>query len=305
MKWDVVCVGCCAWDCTSVVSEFPRLDAKVESVDFCQQGGGPAATAAVTLSRLGAKASFVGKVGDDHWGQMIAKGLDEEGVGTEGLIVEQGRSSPISSVIVEKGTGRRTIIFNRGTVTPFGDDELDRESVLSGKILLVDSLHPEAAYAAARLAREHGMTVVLDTGGFKPQAAALLHVANVIIAPQYFSEGFDPGTSLGDIVRYLLECGAEMVVMTQGAQGGLCYSSAGEHVYPGFRVEVVDTTGAGDVFHGAFAFGLLKKWSLEKTAAFASATAALKCTRLGGRTGIPSSERVFNFLQEQEFNFLP
>jgi sulfofructose kinase len=299
MNIDVVCVGQCAWDFLFVVQEFPQSDSKIEALDSTQQGGGPAATAAVTLARLGAKTAYIGKVGDDIWGQHIVDGLAEEGVVTRCLIVEHERSSPISFVTVEEATGKRTIVHNRGTVSPLSKNDLNTELLLSGKILLVDSLHPGAALAAARIAKEKGVQVVLDTGAFKPHATDLLKVADIVIAPEYFAFEYAPGKSSADVCKDLLRLGPKIIVITQGERGGLCFTEDEEFVYPGFEVEVVDTTGAGDVFHGAFVYGLLHEWDLKKTATFASAAAALKCTQLGGRTGIPSYEETTDFLRKR------
>ena len=300
MNIDIVCVGHCAWDLLFVVREFPQSDSKIEAVDFLQQGGGPAATAAVTLTRLGAQAAFIGKVGDDIWGQQIVDGLAEEGVATRGLIVEHERSSPISFVTVEEGTGKRTIVHNRGTVSPLSKDDINTELLHSGKILLIDSLHPEAAFAAAHIARENDIQVVLDTGAFKPHATDLLKFADVVIAPEYFVSEFAPNKNVADACHKILAMGARVVVITQGERGGQCFTGDGQFSYTGFEVEVVDTTGAGDVFHGAFVYGLLQAWDLKRTATFASAVAALKCTQLGGRTGIPSIENTLEFLRERD-----
>ena len=300
MNIDVVCLGHCAWDLLFVVRKFPQSDSKVEAIDFFQQGGGPAATAAVTLARLGAQAAFVGKVGDDIWGQHIVDGFVGEGVATWGLIVEHERSSPISFVTVEQATGKRIIVHNRGTVSPLSREDLKTEFLLSGKILLVDSLHPRASLAAARMAREKGIQVVLDTGAFKPHATDVLPFADVVIAPEYFVSEYAPKKSPADVCKDLLTLGPQVVIITQGERGGLCFTEDEEFSYPGFEVNVVDTTGAGDVFHGAFAYGLLHEWDLKKIATFASAVAALKCTKLGGRTGIPSFEETLEFLRERD-----
>ena len=299
MKIDVVCVGQCAWDLLTVVDTFPQSDSKIEALHFFEQGGGPAATGAVTLARLGAKVAFIGKVGDDYWGQRIFDGLDEEGVITRGLIVEHEKSSPVSFIMVEKETGKRTIIHSRGTVSPLSEADLDTELLLSGKILLTDSLHPKAALAAEEIARENGIQAVLDTGAFKPKATDLLTMAHVVIAPEYFVAEYGSGKGIAETAQELLRLGPKSVVVTQGENGGFCFTRHEAFAFFGFKVKVVDTTGAGDVFHGAFSYGLLKEWDLKKTATFASAVAALKCTKLGGRTGIPSLEETFDFLRER------
>lgn len=300
MDIDVICLGHCAWDLLTVVRVFPRVDSKVEALRFFEQGGGPAATAAVTLSRLGAKVACIGKVGDDRWGQKIVEGLIEERVAPHGLIVEQDASSPLSIIIVEKETGKRTIIHSRGTVHPLSEEDLNIECLSSAKILLIDSLHPCPALSAAKWARERGMLIVLDTGAFKPQAVDLLEVSDVIIAPEYFATQFGPGKAVADVANELLDFGSEIVVFTRGERGGICFTRNEEFPYPGFQVEVVDTTGAGDVFHGAFAFGVLKGWNMKRISTFASAVAALKCARLGGRTGIPSLQGTVDFLRERK-----
>ncbi|UCE18211.1 MAG: GYD domain-containing protein [Gemmatimonadota bacterium] len=299
MNIDVVCLGHCAWDLLFVVDEFPQPDSKLEALESFQQGGGPAATAAVTLSRLGARVAIIGKVGDDIWGQGIVDGLAEEGVATRGLIVEHGKSSPLSLVIMEGTSGKRSIVHNRGTVDPLSPEDLNTELLFSGKILLIDSLHPEAGLAGVKMARDKGIQVVLDTGAFKPDATELLKFVDVVIAPEYFVSDYAPDKSSADVCKDLLASGPEVVVITQGERGGVCFTPKEKFSYPGFEVDVADTTGAGDVFHGAFVFGVLQEWDLKKTVTFASGVAALKCTKLGGRTGIPSLQETLDFLRER------
>ena len=165
---------------------------------------------------------------------------------------------------------------------------------------MIDSLHPKAASAAAKMAKDKGFRVVLDTGAFKPHATELFTLADVVIAPEYFTVEYSSGKGIADVAHELLNLGPQIVVITQGENGGFCFTQGGEFAFFGFKVEVVDTTGAGDVFHGAFVYGLLKGWEVKRTATFASAVAAIKCTQLGGRTGIPSLHKALAFLRERD-----
>jgi ribokinase len=238
-------------------------------------------------------------IGDDEWGRKILAGFVSEHVNTTGLIVEHDRTSPLSCILVEQKTGKRTIIHHRGSVDPLSEDDIASDLIASADLLLIDSLHPEAALAAARMARAAGIRVVLDTGACKPGAVDLVRQSDVIIAPEYFAPKFTPGKTLAEMARHLFHHGAEIVVVTRGERGGVCFTEQEEFAFPAFQVDVVDTTGAGDVFHGAFAYGLVREWDLRRAATFASAVAALKCARLGGRRGIPTFKEALDFLRQR------
>ncbi|MCG2767392.1 MAG: PfkB family carbohydrate kinase [Chloroflexota bacterium] len=295
-RFDVVGLGCCAWDYLAVVEEYPPIDTKTDTASFSEQGGGPTATALVTLARLGAKTLFVGKVGDDVRGRLIVEQLEAEGVDVTQVRIEKDKSSRLSFSIVERKTGKRTIVSAVGSVSPLAPEDLDRKTITSGRILHVDGHQMEAAIHAAKWAREADVKVILDAGSFRPGMEALVKLADYVVASETFALNFTSEGCVREAARKLFHEGQAAVVVTTGDKGGFCVSDGGEFAYPTFRVEVVDTTGAGDVFHGAFDYGILRGWDLEEVVRFSSAVAALKCRELGGRAGIPSLNQVRRFL---------
>ena len=295
-QFDVVGLGCCAWDYLALVETFPASDTKTDALGFSEQGGGPTATALVTLARLGATTLFVGKVGDDTRGRLIIEQLEREGVDVSRVIVEESKSSRLSFSIVERQTGRRTIVSARGSVSALAPGDLDRKTITSGRLLHIDGHQMEAAICAARWAREAGMKVVLDAGSVRPGMEILTELADYVVASKAFALDFTAEDCIERAARRLFRPGLGAAVVTGGDRGGFCVNSEGEFSYAAFAVEVVDTTGAGDVFHGAFDYGILRGWDLGEVVRFSSAVAALKCRELGGRAGIPSLEETRRFL---------
>ena len=310
MGFDVVGLGCSALDYLGVVPRCPRLDEKIEMLNFTRQGGGPVATALVALSRLGASTSYVGKVGDDEAGKFILREFEKEGVDTSGVVIEKGASSLVAFCVAEKNTGKRTIFWHRGTCSGLDPRELNKQLILSAKFLHLDGHEIRAAIEAAKWAKakkidpvrhvdrtkSNGVKVVLDPDLNLPEMEELVKLTDILIAPSNFARDFTKEEDYSKAAEKLFALGPEVVVITLGEKGCLCRSGKGMFTKPAFRVKVVDTTGAGDVFHGAFVYGLLRGWDLEKTAEFSNAASAIKCTKLGGRAGIPTLKQVEDFL---------
>ncbi|MEI6158102.1 MAG: PfkB family carbohydrate kinase, partial [Atribacterota bacterium] len=273
---------------------YPELDVRMRKLELKRQGGGEAPTALVTLARLGMKTSFIGKIGDDEPGSFILSGLAEEGVDTSHMVVEKGVSSIIAFCIIEKGSGKRTIVWYK-ELKPLEQYDFDPEFLCSGKILHLDHHEPESATIAASLFKSTGRPIVLDIDSYDYRMEQLLSLVDVAIGSENFARCFNPN-HYEEAVQKIHHMGPKIVVLTLGEKGCLCYDGVESFIEPGFSVDVVDTTGCGDVFHGAFIYGLLQKWDLRTTARFSNAMAALKCTKLGGRTGIPNRQQVETFL---------
>jgi ribokinase len=236
---------------------------------------------------------MIGGIGDDDWGRFIAGEFRKDGVDAAGLVAQPGRQSLLALCFVE-ADGQRTIVFHKDT-TPLRPEDLNRETIASCRILHLDQYEPEAALAAAAWARQAGARVTLDIDVFDDRTAPLVAAADVVIGSAGFGAAFaaDPATAAARI----RERGPSVAVVTAGAAGCYVASPTGALHAPGYAVDVVDTTGAGDVFHGAFLFGLLQAWPLERTAAFANAAAALKCARPGSRAAIPARTEVEELLE--------
>lgn len=278
-------LGQCSLDYIILLEKFPEEDRKEEAREIVVQGGGPVATALVALSRLGAKASFMGIVSDDRAGVEIKKGLAGEGIDIRGLKTKRGGSSQVAAIIVNSRTGSRTILWKRNTTGPLKPAEV-KEDFLKGKdFLLIDGLMAEASLKAARLARKMGMPVMLDAGRVRHGMLKLASLSDYIVASEEFAKDFAK-TPKGALLK-LSKFNPKAATITLGKKGSITWAGGKTFSTPAYKVEAKDTTGAGDVFHGAYVFGILKGWELRKVLEFASIVAALKCLKPGGRAGIP------------------
>jgi sulfofructose kinase len=295
-NFDVIGVGYSSVDYLGIVSEYPPpADVKMPMDEFIKQGGGPVATALVALSRLGAKTAFVGKMGDDEFGNFMKKELKKENVDISKVVTEPGASSQFAFIIVDGETGKRTILWSQSDVSPLRESEIDQDFVTSARMLHLDGLQMEAALASARWGRESGMTVVLDGDTLRDGIEELVKLTDVLIASHHFALQFTGEKDVDKAIYKMRSFGPKVVGVTLGVEG--CVISWEDNIIrkPAFKVDVVDTTGAGDVFHGAFIYGLLQNWDIDKTAVFANAVAAMKCRKLGGRAGIPDLAEVLAF----------
>lgn len=297
MRYDVVGLGQCSVDYLGRVETYPGVNMKIELADLTIQGGGPVATALVTLSRLGISPSFIGKISDDYFGNLIQDGLREERVNIDHLIVEKGKRSQCAFIPIEKKSGERTIFWSKATVSPLSPEEVNKDVIRRARVLHLDERMIEGALSAAKCARDAGVLVVVDAGSFREGSLQVAGLADYYIASEDFVRQFYQRDAAEEAARELLKLGPKAVIVTFGDKGSLTVTNRGFFYLPAFQVKAVDTTGCGDVFHGAFIYCLLQNWELKKSVQFASATAALKCRSVGGRTAIPNLQEVNEFLE--------
>lgn len=297
--FDAVGVGYTALDYLGIVPHFPEEDTKLELREFLVQGGGPTATAIVTARRLGLSASFIGKVGNDSLGERMLSELGVEGVDCSSSIVEAGARSQFAFIMVDEETGARTILWTRGSVSRIEPSEVDLNLVASAGVLLIDGLEPAGALAAAGAARDTGIPVVIDAGTLRDGVTELLPLCDFIVASEVFAAQISGGGGIEEALRIMYAQGSEVAVVTLGGRGCVALSGDGMAEVPAFPVRAVDTTGAGDVFHGAFLYAVLQEWDPYRMCLFANAVAAMKCRRLGGRAGIPNRAEALAFLHER------
>jgi sulfofructose kinase len=295
MQVDVVGLGHCAVDYLGVVERYPEMDSKIELSEFSMQGGGPVATAMTTLATFGVQAGFFGKISDDDFGMFIRQGLRDSGVDTSGLVVEPGKVSPYSFIAVERKTAKRTVFWTRGNIAPLKPEEIRFELMKGAKILHVDGNQMEAQIKAAEWARSAGMQVVYDAGSPRERMDEMMELTDVLIASERFAAEMGSG-ALAESLKRLHAKGPSAVVITIGEEGSVGMENDETYIVPATAVQAVDTTGAGDVYHGAFIYGMLQGWDLRERMRFANTAAALKCRSLGGRAGIPSLEEVHQAL---------
>lgn len=296
-------LGQCSLDHLFIVDSYPEQNTKKEVAQLLVSGGGPVATALVSLSRLGVACGFFGITGDDESGDRIRESLRSEKVAISGLIKRRNSSSQIAYIAVEKGSGKRTVFWKRPSAEPLQPEELPDHFLDNSNMLLLDGLMAEASVHAAKKARAGGIPVMLDAGSAREGVMQLLPLCDFVVGSEEFAREL---TGTGDpsfplmAVQTILSCGAKTVTITLGDRGSM--TSSGNELFqtPAFPVSVVDTTGAGDVFHGGYIYGLLQQWDIRDILTFASAFAALKCRHLGGRAGIVGLEEVNAFLRAQE-----
>lgn len=295
----VVCVGLSAWDQTWQLSSLPQGGGKQRALGFHDGGGGMAANAAVAVARLGGRAAFWGRAGQDPAGRAMVAELAALGVDVSAFRLFEGARSSVSGILVD-AEGERCIANFRGAGLPDDPQWLPLHTVTTAAAVLADPRWPAGARVVFERARQAGVITLLDGDVAEAEVFDLL-LPRVDVA--VFSEpgltGYTP-TCAGTESRLqlALQRGCRVAAVTLGAQG-VCWTDGGAVQHqPAFAVPVVDTTGAGDVFHGALALALGAGVVLAEAMRFAAAVAALKCTRPGGREGIPELGTVLNSIHE-------
>ena len=302
--FDVVGVGCCAMDTLAIYEGLIEEDQKVQVPEMTRQGGGLVATGLVAVARLGGKARYVGALGDDDVAQFIVNEFEKDGVDASCIRILPGASGIRSICVVNPSKGHRTIFFCVDGAPTVAPDDMNREEVVAGTVVYVDGFQLKAAIQAARWGREAGRVVLMDAEMTEPENDTLAELSTHVVASLRFAQSRVGECDAQEAARRLYEKLVakdpdKVVGVTAGVHGAYLISTAGEFHQPSFKVKVVDTTGCGDVFHGAFAFGLSRGWELPRIAELASAVAALKARKLGGRAGIPSLAEAEALIAEQ------
>jgi sugar/nucleoside kinase (ribokinase family) len=297
--FDVVGLGAAVVDLLALVPHFPEPDSKLAIQELSHQGGGLVGTALVTMARLGCRARYVGRLGDDANSGFTLEEFASEGVDTSAVTRAAGERARFSFVIVEAGTGLRTILHTGHGSAAVDPASLDRSTILSARALLIDSTDPPAARQCVEWMRSAYRPALIDADQYSPAAHAVARDCDYLVASHRYACACTGRTEPAQAARAMAKDVTGVVVATAGREGAYVAAHGEEWRQPAFPVPVKDTTGAGDVFHGAFLFGVLRGWDLRRTATFAAAAAALKCRSLGGRAGIASLAETIGFLVEQ------
>ncbi|WP_145573519.1 sugar kinase [Yersinia alsatica] len=291
----IACVGITVQDRLYYLAELPDGGGKYIAHDYREIGGGPAATAAVAAARLGAQVDFIGRVGDDATGNALLAELESYGVNTA-LSRRYANARSSQSAILVDNYGERIIINHPSPDLPDDAQWLTKIDFSHYDVVLADVRWHQGVLTAFTLARQAGVTTLLDADvtpqDIRPLVALADHAA--------FSEpGLLRMTGENDTDMALLLAANDTnghVYVTRGQKGCYWLEGGQQQHQPGFEVDVVDTTGAGDVFHGALAVALGQKSTIALAVRYANAVAALKCTRPGGRAGIPDCDQTDSFL---------
>jgi len=285
---DVAGLGLNAMDTICVVPVFPRPTSKIHMCEVRVEPGGQVATALVTCTRLGLTARYIGSVGTDSWGKAQLASLRAEKLELHVREVENA-GSQVAIILIEEGIGERTILWRRDPALQYPIGELDRDLITNAKILHLDGCDSAAALQAAHWARKAGVPVIIDIDEiYDDSTHELLTLVDYLIASSDFAENPEELAA-----RY----GCRVVGITRGPEGAVFFDHGRLLRSSAFKVPVVDTTGAGDVFHGAFIYGLLQNWHPEDVIQFAHAAAAMNCMQIGARRGIPTLSAVKEFLK--------
>ena len=287
--FDVIGLGLNAVDHLCTVPAFPTFNSKLQMAGYSCQPGGQVATAMVALQRWGCRTSYLGTFGDGIIGELSRRSLAEEQVDLTGAVQRRGVANQMAVILVDQASGERTVLMHRPPALVLAPDELRRDLVTAGRVLHLDGYDLDAALTAAAWAHEAGMPVVVDLDTRSGAVERLVETSDAVIVSQEFAEQFtgraDPARAIEGLAAVTR---APLVAITLGDAGVIARSRLGVVTVPACAVRCVDSTGAGDVFHAAFIYGLLHDWPLERTLRFANAAAALKCTQVGGRPGIPT-----------------
>lgn len=299
MAVQVLCIGHAAYDITMYLPEYPPENSKAETYESLECGGGPAANAAYTLSKWGIKTAFAGLVGKDLYGQAIEAEFREVKVNTSLLELQSGHQTPASVILVSQDNASRTIVNRKSQAQPFHLDP-ERLEKMDPEFLLFDGHELEASLDAMDAFPD--AVTILDAGSMRPGTQTLAEEVDYLLTSERFAKQICGLPALGSEAEFTtaLDCLTSIcpgcVVITLGERG-LVYCDDGRPVHiPAYNVEAVDTTAAGDIFHGAFVYGLTQDLSTNECLSIASSAAALSVGNRGGRTSIPTLKEVQQFL---------
>ena len=290
---DLVGVGLNATDTLLLVSKYPSLGGKVAFDQEILSPGGQVASALATCGKLGLRTKYIGAVGDDERGRIQMASLREAGLNLDDLEIRVGCPNQSAYIVIDQSTGERTIFWHRPNCLSIDPAHITPEKIVGARMLHIDGHDTPAVARAARIARQHGIPVSVDVdnvySGFDQALASVDYLVGSTEFPARWTGERDPFRALERIQN---EYGMRVAAMTLGPHGALARED-GKFIYsPGFVVNCIDTTGAGDVFHGAFCYSVLKGFTVRDALEFSNAMAALNCTRLGARGGIAMADEA-------------
>lgn len=286
---DVLGIGLNATDTLLLVHEFPPYAGKVAFSRELLSPGGQVATAMVACAKLGLRTKYIGTIGDDLRGEIQRESLQGTGVDASGLVVREGCPNQTAYIVIDEQTGERTVLWQRAECLRLRPSEICFEDITRTKLLHIDGFDVEAAAYAASTARQHGIPISLDVDTVYPGFDSVLKHIDYLVAgsgwPAKWTGESDPFTALHALQR---EYGLRIAATTLGNRGSLALHNDQWAYSAAFEVPCADTTGAGDVFHGAFCFAILAGMKIAEALEFSNAAAALNCTAIGARGHIPT-----------------
>ncbi len=279
----VVGLGACVLDTLIVCDKYPTEDTKQKAESVFVSGGGPVGNALVVMSKLGVETDVIGAFADDNAGTYLLEDFQKLNVGIEHSVRVPNTASFTSYIVLSENTQTRTCVFDRGTV-PDDPENVCRAAIDNADVLHLDGNYLQSAIAAAKYAKEKGVKVSLDAGGLYPNIEKLLPFVDILIPSAEFAQGLTGKATIPESMKELWErYKPEILVVTDGSNGGYYYENGEAVHYDSVKVKAIDTNGAGDTFHGAFVAAYCKGKALKECCDFASAVAAYKCAHKGVR----------------------
>jgi sugar/nucleoside kinase (ribokinase family) len=296
--FDCLAFGSSAFDVLMSVDRPPRSDERVGANAVTSGGGGPAATASTAMARLNLKVGIVTAVGADVFGRLMIEEFERFGVETSGIQIVPG-SSTLSAVLIETTNARRSMIVYGGCINRIDLDGINFERIRQARSIHLDGNNPRLAERAARAAREAGVPVYLDGGNIATEPLSeLLPLIDVYIPDeQSVQKQLGEGVTPEEACRIFKERGPSLVVITRAEHGSIAFDGSQFWSAPAYGgVSIVDTTGAGDNFHGAFLAARLDGLGVEEALRFSNTYAALCCRGIGGRATAPDRTETLEHL---------
>ena len=284
----VVGVGACVLDTLIECPKYPLEDKKCPANKIVKTGGGPVANALVVLAKLGIDTEFLGCLSKNADGDFLENELNRYGVKTSGVEKVEGTSAFTSYILLSTENGSRTCVFERGSV-PDNPELLDFSVIDDADLLHLDGNSINTAIACAKYAKEKGVLVSLDAGGVYPGVENLLPLVDVLIPSEEFAMKITNTDNTKSAIEILkAKYNPKVLVVTEGVNGGIYYDNEEVKRYESYKVNCIDSNGAGDTFHGAFISAYLKGYDIPSCCKIASVVAGLKCTKVGMRDAIPT-----------------
>ncbi|KAA3619269.1 MAG: carbohydrate kinase [Calditrichaeota bacterium] len=294
MKIDVLCIGATSHDLYFTIPHDPKSDEKMVADQFISCGGGPASNAAMTVSQLGHKSAFAGYLGNDFYGETHHHELADAGVITD-FIVHGDKATPLSVILV-KPNGERLLVNYTESQDKIPSGSIDFDNV-EAKVILCDGHEPDISLPLLKSARKRRTKSILDAGSVHRGTRMLLNQVDYLICSEKFAIDYTPDKSSASALKKLAQNHAR-VIITMGKAGLIWKANSETGIIPAFEIEAIDSTGAGDVFHGAFASCLVEERSWDFSLKFASAAAALSCRYFGGRPKLPPKCEILKFMRQ-------
>jgi sulfofructose kinase len=292
-QFDVVGVGLNATDTLIVVQRFPAYAGKAPFQEEIVMPGGQVASALAACARLGLRTKYIGAVGADERGRIQLESLAAAGIDCTDVKVRPNCATQSAYIIVDASTGERTVFWRRDDGLRVEPAEITEENIACGSLLHIDGHDTPTVERAAGIARAHGIPVTVDVDTIYDGFDRVLPLVDYLVASSEFPAAWtgerDPFQALE---RLQTEYGMKVAAMTLGAHGSLARCDGRFFYAPAYVVNAVDTTGAGDVFHGAFCYAVLKGMPMRDALDFSNAMAALNCTAPGARGGIRGLEEI-------------